>query len=331
MKKTITLLTLLGTILISTSSFAGNPEGFENILILENYSSSADVFQTALDNLGIADYTSAYNGLEFPDGDNDFESYIDTNNDGHYDGDWDLIIFNYNNATSLNVLNVLNEYVENGGYLIFTYQFVANFTTHPLWVTLGFSPNPGPPLTEPINFVATDSSHDFFNTPNTLDATFVCPEDVFAFYGHTLEVASGAVQVAHLEGDAAKGLIITNNHGKTIFNSIQLMSFTNDANANGKLDNVELAENEISSMVFESASVSEIKDSAIGIYPNPSNGLITVTVKSSTTLQIFDVNGKIINNLFLDKSGEIYIEKSGIYLLKFVNKEGISIEKLIVF
>jgi len=329
--KALLVGSILWTVIFCCNAFAENPEGFEDILILENYSTGADAFQTALDNLGLV-YTNANNGLDWPDDDNDFASELDSNGDGVYDGRWDLVIFNYNNASGSAVLDPLNDFVENGGHLIMCYLLPVNLSSHPLWGNMGFSLLPGPPLVDPINFEATDSLHELFTTPNSVVSQFNFSGDVYPFYGHYLDVFDQATQIANIPGDANKGIIVMNEQERTIYTSLNTISFLQDDNNDGKLDIVELAENEISYLVpAQLAPVSEISGSLteVKLYPNPTTGqlLIGDGSKNIKQVEIYNLRGELVlstNKVEIDL-GQF---SKGVYFVKVTDNNSVSTQKV---
>jgi hypothetical protein len=58
------------------------------------------------------------------------------------------------------------------------------------------------------------------------------------------------------------------------------------------------------------------------IYPNPSNGVFTVTVPSRSTVEIIDVRGVVIDRIIVDGSKEFSLKGKGLYLLRFVDNGG---------
>lgn len=313
-----------------TSSFAfANPENLENILILENYSSDADIFQKALDNLDLT-YTNTYNGLDFPYDDDDFQLALDINDDGTYDGNWDLIIFNYNNATSLNILDLLNEYVLDGGLLIMTYQLPVNISSHVLWGNLGFSLIAGPPILDPFNFEATDSSHELFTTPNTVNSLFTNSNASYTFYGHKLTTKIGAFEIANIKGNIEEAVIVINEQRKTIYNSIQAMGFELDEDSDGKLDIVELAENEISFFIVDTSDVTDYNLSLNIVYPNPSTSMLNIKSDDISFVELVNSTGAIVLTTTKSKIDLTEYAK-GIYYIRITNnKSEVYVQKVII-
>jgi len=329
-KNIFLFVVLVFGITTNNSIYAQNPVGWENILILENYTNNPDVFQKALDNLNLT-YTNTNNGLGWPESINDFKSAIDANGDGTYDGNWDLIIFNYDNSTSLDILNILNDYVINGGFLIMDYLLPVNFTSHALWPNLGFTLITGPPLVDPINFEASDNSHNLFNLPNTINSQFNFSHDLYTYYGHKLNVSASATKVANITGNINEGLIVINEQEKTIYNSINSMSFEQDDDSDGKLDIVELAENEISYFVpLSSASVTTHRDrNEIIIYPNPTLGYFQIKNKNIAQVEVYTIYGILILKTF-KKEIDLSKQSKGIYFVKTTSIDNTEVLQKIV-
>ncbi len=86
-------------------------------------------------------------------------------------------------------------------------------------------------------------------------------------------------------------------------------------------------------VALESLEVSNLK-----IYPNPANDMITVkfdAVSSFSSIEILDLNGKLLNTVNVNVSGIIQEQISleslnqGIYILKVINGDKISTERII--
>jgi hypothetical protein len=77
-------------------------------------------------------------------------------------------------------------------------------------------------------------------------------------------------------------------------------------------------------------STDEINQNNFTIYPNPSNGIFTVTNNKLqiTDIEIIDLAGKIIQYSVIN--GQYSINKNGIYLIKIKTETGIYTEKLVI-
>lgn len=81
----------------------------------------------------------------------------------------------------------------------------------------------------------------------------------------------------------------------------------------------------------------------IALFPNPSNGITCIPVKSlgslSLTLEVYDINGKLVTNIFkgTKAAGEnrFYINtenwEAGVYLVKASTSKGNAMQKLVVY
>ena len=58
------------------------------------------------------------------------------------------------------------------------------------------------------------------------------------------------------------------------------------------------------------------------IYPNPSDGVFTVTTSSRSTVEIIDVRGVVISRVTIDGSKTLSLKSKGLYLLNFIDGFG---------
>jgi myo-inositol-hexaphosphate 3-phosphohydrolase len=71
----------------------------------------------------------------------------------------------------------------------------------------------------------------------------------------------------------------------------------------------------------------------ISFYPNPADDLVLISNKEVGSIEIYDLNGRLVNSLDMAQKNSFKVENllNGIYLLKFKFKNGeIKVEKLIV-
>jgi hypothetical protein len=73
------------------------------------------------------------------------------------------------------------------------------------------------------------------------------------------------------------------------------------------------------------SSLEENSSLALGVYPNPSSDLVNVALKESANIQLIDVNGTILNEIFMNE-GLNQIDMShytqGVYFLHSITTEG---------
>jgi hypothetical protein len=97
----------------------------------------------------------------------------------------------------------------------------------------------------------------------------------------------------------------------------------------------------LNSMVYiniknNATGISKVADvnSAISIYPNPSNGNFVIETNATTkqTLQVYDVNGRIV--LTQTINGKTTIDASflpnGIYNVSIISNEGIANKRIVI-
>jgi hypothetical protein len=71
----------------------------------------------------------------------------------------------------------------------------------------------------------------------------------------------------------------------------------------------------------------------ISFYPNPADDLVLISNKEVGSIEIYDLNGRLVNSLDMAQKNSFKVENllNGIYLLKFKFKNGeIKVEKLII-
>lgn len=87
-----------------------------------------------------------------------------------------------------------------------------------------------------------------------------------------------------------------------------------------------------SSINFEigAIKVQNIDTENVNIYPNPSQGVFNIDLSQEFNVQVIDITGKVIKSELLSGNNTISIENSGVYFIKFVNKEKSFVHKVIV-
>lgn len=82
--------------------------------------------------------------------------------------------------------------------------------------------------------------------------------------------------------------------------------------------------------VTKAVSVEDITNKGINIYPNPSNGVINITLNKYFKLEIIDITGKIIFTKDINDNNTVKIYKKGVYFLRFSKKNTTIIRKVVV-
>ena len=156
---------------------------------------------------------------------------------------WELVIVNsYGNIPPEEVLDLLDSYQSNGGLLIYADWAMYEYTSHSLLTSLGISFVSD--FTTPLNFFALTPEHSLFNNPNVI-RNFYWTDDQYNRDGEIVDVLPGANQLAYFEGFPNSGAIVLNDGRNCFFNAFQSMNFNDDNDDDGKLDIIELIENEI--------------------------------------------------------------------------------------
>jgi len=206
---------------------------FENILVMEDGPGSYH-YDTALDNLGLSrTLVTSWSAL------------LTELNSGV---PWELVIVNsYSDGPPNEVLDSLNSYQENGGFLIYSDWALFAYSSHPLLTRLGIDFVSD--FTTPLNFYAVNQGHMIFNNPNNIDSLY-WTDNQYIRDGEIVNVLAGATQLAYFEGYPDNGTIVLNAEENCLFNAFQSMNFNADDDSDGKLDIVELIENEITFLSF---------------------------------------------------------------------------------
>jgi len=158
---------------------------------------------------------------------------------------WDMVVVNnYDYDISPDVLDSLNSYAKKGGLLIFAswdleYYSTSDFVTNTLGV------NYLQTIFTPIDFHSTQPEHSIFNQPNKI-LNLKWSDDQGERDGQITEPQAGFNALAEFDNIPGSGSIIINSKNKTIFNAFQAENYNRDDDADGKMDMLELIENEIS-------------------------------------------------------------------------------------
>ncbi len=79
-----------------------------------------------------------------------------------------------------------------------------------------------------------------------------------------------------------------------------------------------------------SVSINEIYNNKVSVYPNPSNGIFTVTTEEKGTLEIFDIKGKVINTQNINGSTQVELDIAGLYFIRISNENGSTVSRVVV-
>jgi hypothetical protein len=242
----------------------------QNILVMERGPGPYH-YDTALDNLGLPrTLVTSWDELHM-----ELESGTQ----------WELVIVNsYGNIPSNAVLDILDNYQADGGLLIYADWALYNYTSHSLLTSLGISYVSD--LTTPLNFYAVNSGHTLFNNPNDIDSLY-WTDNQYNKDVEIVDVLPGATQLAYLEGYPDNGAIVLNTDCNCLFNAFQSMNFNADDDDDGKLDIIELIENEIILLSMQWLSI----DPTSGTIPSADSTLVEVT---------FDATNRFGGNYFAD-------------------------------
>ncbi len=80
----------------------------------------------------------------------------------------------------------------------------------------------------------------------------------------------------------------------------------------------------------DNTSIEALSEIGISIYPNPSNGIFTISTENNFKLEIFDISGKLINTQTVNGTTDIKINIAGMYFLRFTDGKNIYSQRVIV-
>ncbi len=87
--------------------------------------------------------------------------------------------------------------------------------------------------------------------------------------------------------------------------------------------------------VYDGVSVDNSSNSkisiidAINVYPNPTNGIITIKAVNLENIEVFNLQGKVIYN-GIEKEIDLSNNSKGIYIIKVTTDKGVVVEKIVV-
>ncbi len=238
---------------------------FENILVMEESAGNMH-YDNALNNLGLSRTLVTNWGA--------LESELTNGTE------WDIVIINsYSHFSTTSQLDNIDSYLVNGGKLIYCDWGLSTYTNHSLLQNIGISFVSS--ITTPINFSTVLPVHPIFNNPNEI-SNFFWTDDQYGTDGQIVDILGGATQLAAFDGYVNSGACVLNAAETCFFNAFQADNFNDDNDSDGKLDMVELIENQII-YFMEGSSVSWLN-------ADPITG--TVTAGSSMDIELtFDTTG----------------------------------------
>jgi hypothetical protein len=159
---------------------------------------------------------------------------------------WDLVLVNsYSSDAGTEYLDSLNSYQANGGSLILFHWNVSEDPTNALWTNMGISYDNSD---NPDNFFPDSSyaSHQIYRYPNAVDS-LIWTDDQWGSEIQLVDTLPGARKLGHFQNwaDPYNSSIVLNAAGNCIFNAFESDNYHGDMDGDGKIDVVELLENEI--------------------------------------------------------------------------------------
>lgn len=95
-----------------------------------------------------------------------------------------------------------------------------------------------------------------------------------------------------------------------------------------------IRDSEVPAVICSLASTDELDlNKSIKVYPNPSNGLFTIETIDNTTMEVFDVYGKLVHSANLTEMKnrvELNSFANGIYTMRFTSKGQTAIKKIVI-
>ncbi|MEX2739499.1 MAG: DUF4350 domain-containing protein [Candidatus Wukongarchaeota archaeon] len=275
-------LLALNTIKWLASSWTVQPKRINNILIYsDDYVVSAQFPLIALQNLGYDNYTWTYSFATFT-------TLLGSQS-------WDLVIINSNSYGTIDsVWDAAKTYVDAGGFLIIATWNIDAHSSHALWATMGGAWHHDTDLTafssEAYPVYWWDTSSPVLTTPNSVPDFTSLNRKEYDDPGDAMTVAAGGTGVAGYTESSTLGnsSIIVGTSGKTILNSFLIDQNRRDLDNDGKLDAVELWENEIASLVWVSIDLTSDKTE----YDSGEEVTLTATV---TTLLGVLIDGALVD------------------------------------
>jgi len=216
------------------------------------------------------------------------------------------LVNNFNNSPTTGQLDSVNSYLTGGGKLVFYTWAFYNNPSHPLYANLGASYIGD--LTVPVNVHANNPADALFTTPNTVTSLY-WTDDIWTVDCTRMAPTGGGTAVAYLEGYPGETALIANAGQTALFNSFESTCYNADSDMDGKLDIVELIENEITWLLSPihigvEGSPQELKAGALMLAPNrpnPFRGSTSIEFQlpkaGKASLKVYNILGQAVATL----------------------------------
>jgi len=84
-------------------------------------------------------------------------------------------------------------------------------------------------------------------------------------------------------------------------------------------------------LINPNVAVETVEEANISIFPNPSNGVFTITAEDEYNVEVIDIAGKVVSTQVINStSNTVNIENAGIYFLKMTNQTSSVTQRVIV-
>jgi len=78
-------------------------------------------------------------------------------------------------------------------------------------------------------------------------------------------------------------------------------------------------------------TIADLNKVNVNIFPNPSNGVFTVSVSEEFNLEVIDITGKVVSTQVVNNTNNtVSVAQSGVYFLRFSNENAISVQRVVV-
>ena len=203
---------------------------------------------------------------------------------------------------------------------IWSSGFISSAVSFDLWVTASATVSPLP--IELINFDAV-----YNKNTNKVELNWITATETNNHF-FTIEKSNDGKKFSVLKTIPSKA---TNGNSQ-----VNLNYQTTDVNPIGGTLYYRLKQTDFNGnyTYFKIVSVNSVIDKNVSIYPNPSTGSFVIETNASTnqTLQVYDVNGRVVLTQALNGKTTIDASSlpSGIYNLSIISDEGVANKRLVI-